>query len=344
MKIGLIGYNCNTGLGEVNRQIAKYGRVEKWLIKPHRKPLNTEIILGVEEILCSAYDTPKIREFVKSVDCLLFVETPYYDNLIEIAKEEKKRIVCIPMQEWFDTTEPWTRQVDLLVCPNQYSYDLFNTSFPCVKFPWPIDLNKFRYIQRNLCNRFLFLNGNGGYKGRKGLETLKEALRIWPEMPVVVRSQVDTFLGSKYLISGELSSNAELYRDGDVLICPHYTDGLALEPMEAAACGVPTIITDGDVWKDIPRLASISSTKTHNRTNKVTDWYLPSAEDLVNVCKELHCTDISQASQKVRLWSEEHMWCESVSDWFYYLVTEGKSASDLNTDYYKVPVDRKKVS
>jgi glycosyltransferase involved in cell wall biosynthesis len=336
MKIGLVGYNCNTGLGEVNRQIAKYGRVDKWLIKPHRKPLNQEIILGVEETYCPAYDTPKIREFVKSVDCLLFVETPYYDNLIEIAKEEKKRLVCIPMQEWFPTElGSWTNQLDLVICPNQYSYDLFSSTFNCVKFPWPIDLAKFRYVPRTLCNRFLFLNGNGGFKGRKGLETLKESLRIWPEMPVIVRSQVDTFLGSKYLLSGELSSNVELYRDGDVLICPHYTDGLALEPMEAAACGVPTIITDGDVWKDIPRLASIQATKSQGRTNKITNWYIVDPYDLVKVCKELQGTEIAQASQKVRLWAEQRQWCSSLSDLFYYLVTEGATDSSLNTNYFK---------
>lgn len=333
MRIGLVGYSARTGLGELNRQIVKYCNIHRWLIKPHKKgviePQDVNYLIGN-----SNYE---IEKFLQTVDVILFCETPYYEHLVQRARELGKRIVCVPMQEWLPTNrEWWVKHVDLFICPTVHCYEELNGSLPCVCFPWPIDIERYTFTKRTKCDNFLFLNGNGGWSGRKGASTVAAMIRSWRDIPLVVKSQVQVppELQNK-MISGELIENTGLYDQGDVLICPHTVDGLGLELQEAAACGIPVISTEGRPWDEYPYIEQIKSTKTRMMVNREVDWYLPSAQDLLIVCKRVLNSDISTYSEQARQWAETRDW-KFFKDQFTELVLRGKRTVELGMEMVSV--------
>lgn len=320
-KIGLVGYSCLSGLGELNNQIADHLPIAEWLIFPHRmkntkKPRNHTV--PFRELRDSPELQVDIRNFVERNDILLFCETPYYSQIVDYAKQLGKRTVCIPMQEWMPSLSvPWVRQVDRYICPIFYAYQRFHKDLPCVYYDWPVDIGRFSYMSREKCERFLFLNGNGGHQGRKGIDTINRLLHIWPEIPLTVFSQnlsmtkqLRTAGAKNLVITGETLCNTYLYMQADVLLCPHTVDGLALEPREAAACGVPFLITEGPIWDDLDGCAigRIPSGKSTMHTKTQVDCWVPSPQRLATLCQKLLGTNILEQSKKCRQWAEERSW------------------------------------
>lgn len=311
-RIGLCGFNCRMGLGTVNRQLATYADIDSWLVIKHPSRDLLDNHPDVDTTVCTGRDVEKIRKWVKSVDTILFVETPVASDLIPFAKEFNKRLVCIPMIEW-TPRGAWTKDIDLFICPTDQCYDELSVEVPSVSFPWPVDINSFEFTKRETCNRFFFINGHGGWEGRKGLSVLIDALKIWPEMPVTIFSQkknvpphVQSMPNVKVI--DEVEDQQYLYDSGDVLISPHSVDGIGLEVIEAAACGVPSISTLGEPWTQYPAIHRLESTVSTKRVKRDVKWYIPNATELANIAKSMLGRDISMESMAVRQWAEFNQW------------------------------------
>lgn len=313
-RIGLVGYNTASGLGEVNRQIAEYADTYRWMVKPHSKQETLPLPDGVDAVMCPGGEL--LEEFVKSVDIVLFAEVPLYPELLGFCKKHGKRVVCVPMLEWMPPgAQGWPKEVDLFICPTKQCYSEFSRVVPCEYFPWPIDIEKFEFRPREVCNQFVFINGHGGWHGRKGGVIIQEALKRWPEMPLIVYDQTGTFPNAR-----KAKDNIDLYARGDVLISPHSVDGIGLELMEAMASGMPVISTNGEPWNEIPALARINATHEKRNVRRPVDWYTPSAEHLVEICKSLIGKPILDESNEARKWAEERSWDKLHADAFDLLV------------------------
>jgi hypothetical protein len=162
-----------SGLGEVNRQLARWLPADEWLVIPRGR---------------QGPGRAELEAWVRSVDVVVFAETPLPPALAEVARRLGRRIVCVPMLEWFPTSG-WVRLVDLFLCPTRQCYQAIRGRLPAVEFPWPVDVERFAFRPRTRCGRFLFVEGRGGWQGRKGAAVVRAALGHWPGMPLVVRSQ-----------------------------------------------------------------------------------------------------------------------------------------------------------
>lgn len=336
-RIGLVGYNCATGLGELNRQIATYAEIDVWFIKPHPHYPTLPAHPGVEAMSCPTGRADRLERFLRAVDTVVFCEQPYYTDLIELAKKHKKRLVCVPMMEWLPPgARGWPQDIDLFVCPTLHCYEQFASTIPCVHFPWPVDSDRFKFKERRVCNSFLYIGGHGGWKGRKGIEVMQRVKRLWPEMPLSVRCQESNIKwppGTKIL--PPTTGNADLYAEGDVLIVPHSVDGLGLEPMEAMSCGMPVVSTDGLPWNEIPSIAKIKSGSRRDKVRRPVTWYLPQAESIVEICKDLLGKDITADSLEARQWAESRAWT-SLASRFDSLVRTGSASADKEVPVVKV--------
>lgn len=312
-RIGLVGYNCNTGLGEKNRQLATWCEVDTWLVKPHKKFPTKEGHEDVDTIFCpQGVGSKQIDRFLALTDTVLFDETEYYKGLAVEAKKRGKRVVCIACMEWMPPEgTPWLEAVDLFVCPTKQCYEMYQEELPCVYFPWPVDTDRFRFSQRKECKSFLFLNGGGGWRGRKGLDVILKTLEMFPQLPLKVISQVPipalSYPNVEVLSPPE--ENYRLYEQGDILISPHKVDGTGLEQMESMASGLPVINTQGKPWDEVPSYARISSKLSYMKIkrNRIP-WREPSAEDLVQICKSALNENIEYESRKCRDWAESRSW------------------------------------
>lgn len=316
-RIGLVGYSCASGLGELNRQIARHCPIDLWLVKPHRLFGVGDPIAGVSATVSA--NNEATEDFVKAVDVILFCETPFYGNLIHMARRYQKRVVCVPMVEWLPKNpNDWMNDVALFICPTFQCLNKID-NHPTAYFPWPVDTQRFQYRQRTSCERFLFLNGHGGWNGRKGAEIVKQVKEVWPDMPLTVRSQVPmTWPGDTRVLSAEID-NSLIYEEGDVLLMPHSTDGIGLEQLEAMSCGMPVISTHGEPWNEFPAIERIHATIKDQQSRPV-DWYVPDTHSLIECCQSVLGTDISNQSETVRQWAEDRDW-RNHSDDFMTLVT-----------------------
>mgnify|MGYP003336487715 FL=1 len=121
-KLGLVGYSCDTGLGELNRQLSIYTQLDYWLVKPHAK-LPTNRVQVHPHAVC--LDGAKIPELLKHTDIILFCEHPYYETLVPLANAASKRLVCVPMMEWMPPgAKGWPEKVDLFICPTEQCYQI----------------------------------------------------------------------------------------------------------------------------------------------------------------------------------------------------------------------------
>lgn len=318
MKIGLFGFNTAQGLGYVNRDIAKYLGIDRWIVDKHSRFPTLPLIDSVENIVITQQDIPKytVSEWIKDLDVLLFTETvSKMEYLPELARQLGIKTVCVPMVEWLKKEELWTQHIDIWLAPTAFSYSqLLTLNIPGeIKYcPWPIDTSAFKFRQRNICNQFVYAQGNGGPYDRKGGLLIAQAARIAPEIPIIVYSQVQNgyFSGfnrdvdwpSTIDFRGSTSIPAELYKDGDVFIMPSRFDGIGLQFFECQASGMPLIGTDAppmnesNPWKRLPCKPSCV-----NLAYTYASWNV-SPESIASIMRKTIGKDISQASQEARDW------------------------------------------
>lgn len=329
MSIGLAGYSCNSGLGELNRQVVKHiPEISRWIIRPHSK-------LGYQEperdIDYQVHDKRFPHGFLDGLSTILFFETEFYPGLAKQARIEGKRVVCVPMLEWTPDKKrrknSWLDEVDLFICPTKQCYDtLSEEGLPCVYFPWPCDTDRYRFVKVEYCHQFLFIEGNGGFLGRKGGDVVRKAKKIWPEMPLIVKTMKDRKEwpeGTNFVKPGE--DNKTLYMHGDVLLYPAHCDGIGLQPYEAMTSGMPVITPDAEPWSEIPALYRIpAGVEPKTIGKRDVPWTSSSPEKLAEICKTLVGAKISTQSEIGKQWAEGRSWKYRIPE-FTRLVTEGVS-------------------
>lgn len=311
MKIGLVGFSTDSGIGNQNRDIARWLPADAWLTCDHTGGYpHVPIPGGVAEYRDA-------EPFLSAVDVVLFVEQPRttYPFLLRHARAIGKRVVCVPNHEWFPENrwrEDWPQYVDLFVCPTRYTFDLFTEwGLPCRCFPWPVDTDRFAFTPRRTCERFVFVNGRGGTRDRKGLPVVAELVARWRGIPLTVFSQKPIDLPGVD-VRGPVADPRELYAAGDVLLCPHSVDGIGLEPLEALACGMPVIATDGPPWTELPLLAGIpASIRQEQMPRRVVDWHLPVPAWLEHLCRQWHGRNIETESRNGHRCIEGRAWSTS---------------------------------
>ena len=199
MKLGLVGWDVSSGLGQYNRDLAHFLGVTKWLVPQHphypasqRPSFETCIRTSLEP------DRETLRAFLDGLDWLIFAETPYIAELPELASKFRVRIAMIPMLEAFEPRSPWVPLVDLMLPPTQECEAVLNSTKKEFGFKWrvvrvagAVDTDRFVFRQRGVCERFLFCNGHGGCAGRKGASCVARAARLVPEIPILFHSQTN---------------------------------------------------------------------------------------------------------------------------------------------------------
>lgn len=194
-------------------------------------------------------DIPRqiIREFIRGLDILFCMETPYDYNVFDECRAQGVKTILQLNYEFLDfpnrhnLTPP-----DLFAAPSLWNFDLIPS--PKVYLPVPARKNETRKAERT----FLHIAGRHAAKDRNGTQTLLQALQYVREtMTVVIRGQQDGLF-----IPPNRRSNINLIVDtknkanhlnnytGGILVMPRKYGGLCLPMNEAISCGMPVIATD----------------------------------------------------------------------------------------------------
>ena len=326
MRLGIIGYANNSGLGVMTQDLIRIFKIENHLIIPGgEKGTNLELSTALNKIASTSWLPPEslLRDFLLTIDIIITIETTYHPGLFQICREMGVRSVFLSMWEWFE----WSKYKDadvyiatsimccdyLLSTLNVESKDVINDHIDKIKYlPWALDTAKFEYKER--CgNRdittFVHNAGFGGMNYRKGSIEVIEAFKRFDgcKIRLLLRTQkpieqypfYDYVKSDKriHVFSGELESNKELYDEGDIFLYLARYDGQALVVEEAMACGFPVFVTDArpmnefsDDHRFMIRVSEYRKLKIHNH---FIDMNITDVDDLVNRMKwstyeELH--------------------------------------------------------
>lgn len=333
--VGLVGWNTSSGLGYVNRDLALHLPAERWLVPPHPRfptlPPPPGAITRLDHVpLTFGHDAQ--RSWMKGLDWMLFVETCYLSRLAHCARDVGVQVACVPMWELTDLKADWISATDLMLCPTRFTHDLltdwrhrFGFAWDVVHVPWPVDVRRLRYRRRRRCERFLFINGNGGCPGvrldgtpagyhRKGMEVLLQAARLVPRIPFIVYTQFlpPAPVPPNVEIRRPPMDNARLYDDGDVCVQPSHWEGLGLQLLECQAAGLPLITTDASPMTEFQPMRTIPAReKDLLRTlgDHVITGHRIAPEDLAAVLESVYQADIGEASERARAFVERgHSW------------------------------------
>ena len=286
----------------------------------HMKPAKTAVIV-IDELTGYKSDTDKyieadylycplfeptfsqMDEFLKDLDVVFCVETPYNHELFSLARARGIKTVLQYNHEWLQHhQEPDLPKPDLFLSPSEWNRD---------KMPWPtkylhvpVDRQKFPFKAKHEAKKFLHIAGHKTFGDRNGTATLLDALpMIQSDVEIIIRTQDDlprAYTDHKLtIIKEDVADRRDLYNDEDVLILPRKYGGLSLQLNEALSLGMIPIMLDIKPQNELLREQSLVPAH-HVETTMIKlpiGVYSCAPEDLAKKIDELANTNISGLSE-----------------------------------------------
>lgn len=273
MKIGLLAYSTNTGLGHQTLEFYEHLHPSKTLVvdlnrfnnmETHHERFNegdVRVTLGI----------PKDSDcewLTDNVDIVFVAETPLNYNLFEAAK--RKGVIAIQQYnyEFLDYfRHPEWSNPTILAGPTKWNIEKVRALNigKVIELPVPVNRNKIPFRQINKLETFVHVIGRPAYMDRNGTFTFLEAAlrlnkkyryKIYYQQPADVRAieyfdpvlreinRAQELLGSNLEVIVDTEHYEDIYKSGDCLVLPRRYGGLCLPVHEALSAGIPVIMTD----------------------------------------------------------------------------------------------------
>lgn len=324
MKVGSLVYTTDQGLSILAKSFHDNKVVTDVMVVRHgSRKEHDEWYPDSKRIysLSSQEELEHIYTFCKSMDVMLFFETPFIWQLIPYCQKHNIKTALMVMYECMPHTLPYLP--DLYLCPSlldkQY-YPQRNSIY----LPIPVDV---RWKERTTVKTFVHNAGHGGLKGRNGTAEFLHALRhIKQPINVILRSQepipnIDTFFQRDTLHGNVQKLDVRvgnfdyenLYQEGEVFVFPEKFNGLSLPLQEAYASGMVVLATDrypNNTYIPqaglIPTIGHITN-RISSRCNTYNEAVIQS-EDIAACMDSWYNKDVSQYSQYAKEWAQLMSW------------------------------------
>lgn len=278
MRIGLIARADNSGLGMLSWEFYNHFReyftkvliINNGAYQPFPERFDQANYFSVGDL-----NSNRIEKFLKDLDILLAIETPYNWFFFSLAKYMKVKTVLIPMFECND--KPLESYPDLIACPSRLDYKSFeNESSKLEIIPLPINRARVRYRKRKKALIFKHHVGHGGLADRTGInDLLKTIPLVKSRVSFIINSQID--IGKVYdtrveVRKGNIRNYWDLWNEGDVFLFPTNQEMISMPLNEALASGMPVLTTEFDFFKEqlptdwLIKPKEIRSIKLHKRS------------------------------------------------------------------------------
>lgn len=320
IRIGLAGPAEGFGLAQVNYDIATHLKADRWLVRgrgDRSRPAPCRVECAARELT-----SRELATWLTGLDAVVFVERPPFALLPEVAAAMGIRVVCVPDWEWLRPAAAWLPYVDLMLCPTRHTFEFvcswahrFGFAWRVAFVAWPIDVDRFAFRLRRRCERFVFVNGSGGWPAtaedrpgetirRKALAAVLEAARLAPEIPMIVYADAAAVADPpvNVICRRPPADNRQLYAEGDVCLQPSHWEGIGLPLLECQAAGMPLITVDAPPMNEHHPMATVPARLTAVRL--VPDCQIPAAVfspvELANLLRRVHRCRLANASRAAR--------------------------------------------
>lgn len=252
MRIGLIAQNHRTGIGTQTWEFARNMGIEKVLVtdlsklhaansRNQKKVTTTDWFDDYERMTVDGIpDERACRWLLDGIDVLFVVETPLNWNIFEWARQKKVKTV---LQANFEFIEHFLRPVpkpDLFLAPSEWNIDRMQTLGNVQYLPVPIATDRIKRREITEARRFVHIAGHRAYLDRNGTNIVTESIKFVRNKDIEIKVYDQSVK--------EVPNYWDLYREGDVLLLPRIYGGLSLQLQEAAAAGMPVVVTEEDPY------------------------------------------------------------------------------------------------
>lgn len=321
MKIGMVAYATEQGLGYLAKSFYDAGIVERVLLIYHGKNTTYPEWYGNKAIPITQLPIrgPSVDAFLREVDLVLFFETAFDWHFPDVCRSHGVRTVCIPMYEWFPKRR--REAFDGFLCPSLLDVDYFpGNPF----FQPPVDPSTWKL--RTRAKRFVHNAGHIGHRGHKGtLELMRAAKFIGSDLSLTIRCQEPKAFDRLLANVPEIKKNPrvslepgaipreDLYSSHDVMVAPEKFNGLSLPLQEAYAAGLLVMTTNrypANRWLPAAPLLPVES--VHKAS--ISGNYFTFEESMVNPraiaekMDEWYDQEIAVYSLSGREWGIENSW------------------------------------
>lgn len=311
MKIGLLAYSSNTGLGYQTLDFYKNMSPEKVLLVDLSKfnGMETHHDRYYRPRITDGFPTDEDCEWLTDgVDIIFVCETPLNFKLFEIARRKGVKSVLQYNYEFLNYFKDRSLPApDIFASPSLWEMEKVKELGlgKVVYLPVPVDLEKIPFRSFEKAETFVHILGRPAAHDRNGAIEYLEAIKTLPEYyrskifyqtPVEQNTkkifepierkleEVKSLLGERLEIVVDCKDNREMYKNGEILVLPRKYGGLCLPLWEALSAGMPTIMTDIDPNnKILPKEWLVESYLSGEiYTHSAIPFYSPRVPDLVS--------------------------------------------------------------
>lgn len=324
MRLGIVARADNRGLGvqtwEAVRHLdpAKVLVVDMGGLSPYEMHLERfpdatvlPFVDGVEDVLC---------EFLEGLDVVWSAETPYWYELLTLAKARDVRtVICGNFEFLRWVTEDLCRP-DLFQAPSTWHADRWPDN--TVQLPFPVARDRLPFTLREGTPTFIHVQGHPAMQDRAGTRLLYGALRyVRHPMTVVIRSQRGAGSARRWQVRsgvdvriehGDVENYWDIYAGADVAIQPRRYGGQSLPLNEASSLGMPVVVLDRDPERDLLPADALIAARPVRRLKVQSgeiQWWDASPRTLAAKLDEL----IEDEALVERLSKEADAYAESIS-------------------------------
>ena len=319
MRVGTLCYAHNRGLAHISKGLYDHGIVTDVIVIEHNGiPRNTDWYKHSQVMPIRNIDQFEVKQFIKKMDKMLYVETPFDWNFVSFAREKS---YIIPMYEC--TPYPVPAEPHKWLCPSLLDYEVFapNANRNSTIVPIPVD-DRIIWSCRHRARHFVHNGGYLGLKGREGTTLLIDAMQ-YVKSPIKLTIRVQENVPEEYISKMNQDSRItylpnnvpyeQLFSVGDVYIAPQKFNGCSLPLQEAYASGMVVMTTNRfpmNTW--LPNGPLIPVTKyTRERVGgryMEFDMAHPEPEVIAATIDAWYDRPISYLSFRGKDWGEQHTW------------------------------------
>lgn len=259
MRIGLLAYSTDTGLGNQTYEFYRHMQPAKTMIVDlsefnhmethHDRFTNANIVYGI----------PKDGDFdwlLEDIDLIFICETPLNYALMEKAKAAGIPVVLQYNYEFLDYLQrPNLPPPAVLAAPSWWNKEdvIARNIAPVIDLTVPVNDERIRPREITVCRTMLHTAGKQAHMDRNGtMAFIQAAQKCGGKFKYkIIAQQLDDATRraiERASVEIELVENVENYEDqyaeGDVLVLPRRYGGLCLPMNEALAAGIPVIMPD----------------------------------------------------------------------------------------------------
>lgn len=350
MKFGLVGWGIASGNGGMNCDLASLSDwITHWLVADHpisnnHKPYIDKASQNTKIMNAALDDRVTVQSFLAEIDGLIYIEHPCFRDTVDIVAEAKKKnlfVVGIPMWEWWPLHKDWALATDMLWAVTAFTKNYLSSLGTVLDVQgyapkwkdnifgnkWGVNLDSFQFRPRHRANRFVFINGNGGYKLRKASDIVFDVFSREGAPPLTVYTQQNEKIAkisspNITLIDRNFDTREEVYKDGDVFLFPSYWEGLCHGIYEAQACGGVVVTSEQGPMNECGSeyLIRLDSTEQEQLAGLKIKKSIVSANHLFELVRFLFTKDISLDSYENRVRIESDFNLKDTLDSLYYSI------------------------